>query len=75
MNEKLITIAEFPTGFEAGLAKVVLESNGIKSMVVGEDLIATMPPIPSVSAQLQVLEHDAEQAKTILDEHAKEQSQ
>jgi hypothetical protein len=37
-DEPLVTIASFPTTFEAGLAKGALESIGIRAFVPGESL-------------------------------------
>jgi hypothetical protein len=37
-NEPLVTIARFPTAFDASLAKGALEACGIEAFVPGEDL-------------------------------------
>ncbi len=66
-KDKLVTIAEFESSFDAGIAKMSLESNGIKSVIFGEDLIANMPTIGHIKAQLQVFSGDAAEAKKILD--------
>lgn len=68
-NEKLVTIAEFESGFEAELAKVSLDNASIESVVFGED-IGTIKPYSTTpfNVELQVFEKDAEQAKRILAE-------
>ena len=42
MEDKLVKIADYETGFEAELAKTQLESEGIKAAVLGGDLVAVM---------------------------------
>ena len=66
-NDKLVTVGEFETSFDANIAKLSLESNGIKAVIFGEDLIANMPTIGRIKAQLQVFSGDAAEAKKILD--------
>ena len=68
-DDKLVTLAGFETGFEAKLAKVALETNGIKSIVVGEDLVTNMPLIYGVRVELQVFARDFDKAGAILDTH------
>jgi hypothetical protein len=65
-NEKLVTIAEFESDFDAELAKITLENAGIESVVFGGDLIANMPTIEPIHIELQVFEADAERAKEVL---------
>jgi hypothetical protein len=65
-NEKLVTIAEYESGFEAELAKVTLDNEGIESVIFGEDLVVNMPTIESIQIELQVFEKDAVRAKEIL---------
>lgn len=68
-EDSLITIAEFENSFDANLAKMTLEAEGIKSVLLGEHLVANMIcGIPSVTIELQVRESDAEQAKQLLAE-------
>ena len=67
-DEKLVTIAEFESGFDAELAKVTLENIGIESVVFGEDLVVNMPTIESIFIELKVFEKDADRAKEALAE-------
>ena len=67
MDDKLVTIAEFETVFEAELAKVRLEEAGINASVLGGDLVAMMVPLQQVRVELQVLETDVDRAKEILE--------
>ena len=72
MEDKLVKIAEYETGFEAELAKVRLEEEGIEAIVVGGDLVANMPTIEVIRVELQVFEKDAEKAAQIIAAIAKE---
>ncbi len=67
MEDKLVTVGEFETGFEAELAKVQLEAEGIEAIVVGGDLLAVMPAIGMIKVELQVFEKDAEKAAQIIE--------
>ena len=66
MQEKVKTIAEFDSSFEAQLAKSTLESNGIKAVIVGDNIKGLLPADGMLSVQLQVLADDADRAKAIL---------
>ena len=68
-DDKLVTLTVFETGFEANLAKVALDTNGIKSIVVGEDLVTNMPLIDGIRVDLQVFASDVDKARGILDTH------
>ena len=67
-NEKLVTIAKFESGFDAELAKVTLENEGIESVVFGEDLVVNMPTIEPIYIELKVFEKDADRGKQVLAE-------
>ena len=67
MEDKLVKIAEYETGFEAELAKTRLESEGIKAAALGADLVANMHTIQLAMVELQVFEKDAEKAMQILE--------
>ncbi len=66
MEDKLVTVGEFETGFEAELVKVQLEEQGVEAIVVGEDLVANMPTIERIKIELQVFEQYAEKAAKII---------
>lgn len=66
MSDELITIAEFSTVFEAEIAKLALDNNGINSTVVGGDLVTMMMPLESVKVELKVLDVDVEKAEEII---------
>ena len=68
-DQKLITIAEFESGFDAELAKVTLENAGITSAVFGGDLVVNMPTIEPIKIELQVFEKDVERAHEVLAKH------
>ena len=72
MEDKLVTVGEFETGFEAELAKVRLEEEGIEAIVVGGDLVANMPTIEVIKVELQVFEKDAQKAAQIIETMAQE---
>jgi pentatricopeptide repeat protein len=67
-KEALVTVAEFENDFDAEIARVALETGGIRAVVLGGDLVANMPPLQEVRLRLQVLAGDVEKAKQILDE-------
>ncbi len=71
-KEPLVTVAEFENDFDAEIAKLALESAGLKVAVVGGDLMANMPPIQEVRLQVQVLAADVEKAKQVLQEMEQE---
>ena len=75
MEDKLVTAGEFETGFEAELAKVRLEEEGIEAIVVGEDLVANMPAIERIKIELQVFEKDAQKAAQIIEAIEQESSE
>ena len=66
MEDKLVTVGEYETGFEAELVKVRLEEQGVEAIVVGEDLVANMPTIERIKIELQVFEQYAEKAAKII---------
>jgi len=72
MEDKLVTVGEFETGFEAELVKVRLEEQGVEAIVVGEDLVANMPTIERIKIELQVFEQYAEKAAKIIEAIAQE---
>lgn len=72
MSDKLVTVAKFAGSFEAHLAKMRLDSNGIESFVVGEDF-ANMYPVPQIGfVELQVPADQAEKAAKILESQPQE---
>jgi len=79
MEDRLVTIGEFESGFDAELARMRLEEEGIEAVVVGGDLVANMPPIELIKIELQVFEKDAQKAAEILaameQEHTPESDQ
>jgi hypothetical protein len=62
-DERLVTLAEFDTRFEAGLARGALEALGIRVLVPEEHMLRASHAGP---ARLQVLENDRERALTEL---------
>ena len=71
-KEALVTVAEFENDFDAEIARVALETGGIRAVVLGGDLVANMPPLQEVRLRLQVLAGDAEKAMQILQEMEQE---
>lgn len=66
-NDKLVTIGEYAVLYDAEFAKSRFESEGIKAMVVGENVHGLYPADGMLYVQLKVLESDTEQAKSILE--------
>ncbi len=70
MSSSLITVRTFPSRFEAELAKLALESVGIKSFVSADDA-GGMRPAPfaySIGAELIVRQTDMQKATDALKE-------
>ncbi len=68
MTDKLVTIAKFASGAEAHLAMLKLESEGIVSMVEGEDAAAAFPAGTDAvrPVELQVRDQDLAAAQAVL---------
>jgi hypothetical protein len=77
VSNNLVTIAEYPIGCDgqAELARMKLDSHGINSMILGENLLGASPYTSFKVIELQVLEDDAEQAKIILESMEKSEEQ
>ena len=69
IKEKLVTVAEYEHDFEAEMARIALENEGIEATVLGGDLVANMPTIEPIKIELKVFEKDAPQALKILEVH------
>ena len=61
-DERLVTIAVFDTGFEAGLARGRLEEVGIRALVPEEHRFLAGGPAYAFPAHLQVMESDSDRA-------------
>ncbi len=66
MAEKLVKIAEFAESFEANLAKIELENNGIQAVVEGEMLPYAGVVSEMSKIELMVFQKDADKAIEIL---------
>jgi hypothetical protein len=67
MSDKLVTISEYVNYLEADLARQMLEDNGIKVAISGENTANVFSGLPNLSRiELQVFEEDAEKAIEIL---------
>lgn len=68
MEDKLVTVAEFQSSpLDAQMAKSALEDNGIKAVVVGDNIHGLLPTDGMLFIQLKVFEKDIPQAKEILE--------
>ena len=71
-EQKLITIGQYESGFEAKQVKIALEDEGIEAVVLGDNLGAGIPySARNDYIELQVFEKDIERAEQILDEMEK----
>ena len=68
MADKLVTIAEYMDSMQAEMARQVLEDFDIKAVVIGENALNTCLAPTVMTAKLQVLESNADEAKQILEE-------
>ena len=66
MEDKLVTVGEFETGFEAELVKVRLEEEGIEAVVIGGELVDNRGAVGPIAVELQVFEKDAQKAAQII---------
>lgn len=68
MKEKLVTVARYTDYMEADMARQLLEGEGIKAFVMGQNVGNVYSGIPAiVDIQLQTLESQAGEAKEILE--------
>lgn len=69
MDDKLVTLEQYDTLFEAEFAKDLLKENGIKAMVVGDSLKDILPVDGMIYVLLKVFARDVDNAKNILKTH------
>jgi len=66
-KEKLVTIARYEDSMEADLARQLLEDEGIRAVVLGQNVGNVYSGVPAViDIELQTLESQAEDARQIL---------
>ncbi|MBP7050427.1 MAG: DUF2007 domain-containing protein [Phycisphaerae bacterium] len=67
MNEKLVTVARYTDYMDADLARQMLEDEGIKAFVMGQNsgVAWGVPPVNHI--ELQTPESQAQEAKEILE--------
>ncbi|MFH1616169.1 MAG: DUF2007 domain-containing protein [Planctomycetota bacterium] len=68
MSWQWVKIAEFPTEFEANLAKAKLDEAGVEAVLLGENLINAFPCAGLAAIELRVVEGDKQHALDILNE-------
>ena len=68
MADQFVTVGEFGNNFDAQLARMALENEGIKVIVIGENLDAIQPYSSLNPIKLQVPRSDAVRAIEILKE-------
>jgi hypothetical protein len=68
MADKLVTIAEYMDSMQAEMAKQVLGDFDIKAVIMGENAVNTCLAPTVITAKLQVLEKDADEARQILED-------
>ena len=66
MDDKLVTLGEYATIYDAEFTRDVLQENGVKAMVVGDSLKDIMPVDGMINVQVKVFEGDLDNAKKIL---------
>ncbi len=73
-REKLITVARFDDYLKADLARQLLEDEGIKAFVLGQNVANVYSGVPAaIDIELQTPESEADEAREILEAHAQEQ--
>lgn len=74
-EEKLVTVARYADYMEADLARQLLEDEGIKAVVTGENVGNVYSGVPAVvDIELQTFESQAKEARQIL-EDARQQAE
>ncbi len=68
MADKLVTIAEYMDSMQAEMARQILEDFDIKAVIIGENAANTCLAPTVITAKLQVLENDADEARQILED-------
>ncbi len=68
MADKLVTIAEYMDSMQAEMARQILEDFDIKAVIIGENASNTCLAPTVITAKLQVLENDADEARQILED-------
>ncbi len=68
MDDKLVTVAEYGSSFDARMTKMNLDSNGIKAVVVGEGLLGIAPKAGIPKVQVKVFAHDIDKARQLIDD-------
>ncbi len=73
MDDKLVTIAQFPGYIEAEMAKQLLADYGIEAVATGEDA-SNVFSLPAIEGpELQVPESQAQKAREILESQNKQE--
>jgi hypothetical protein len=74
MKKKLVTVAHFENYIEADLARQLLEDEGIKAFVMGQNVGNVYAGVPAViDIELQTPESEAERAQEILAAHRQQE--
>jgi len=73
MPDKLVTVAQFPDSFRAHMAQMRLEARGIRSVIVGENLMTSFPETGPFRIEIQVLSSDAGKAMEVLESDEKQE--
>jgi adenylyl- and sulfurtransferase ThiI len=68
-EEKLVTVARFDNYVEADMARQVLEDQGVKAVVMGQNVGNVYSGVPAViDIELQTFESQAMEARQILED-------
>ncbi len=73
MKKKLVTVAHFDNYIEADLARQLLEDEGVKAFVMGQNVGNVYAGVPAVAdIELQTAESEVKHAQEILAAHKQE---
>jgi len=68
MEDKLVTVAQYADYLKAEMDRLLLENNGIKAIVTGDNVANTYAGIPAMmDLELKTLESEAQKAHEILE--------
>ena len=66
MGDKLVTLAEFENSLSAQFARARLKDDGIKAVIVGQNIKGLLPTDGMLNVELKIFAKDFDRAEEIL---------
>jgi hypothetical protein len=74
MEDKLVTVAQYTDYIKAEMSRQLLENNGIKAIVTGDNVANTYAGVPAMmDLELQTLKSEAQKAREILESQSEQE--